>query len=77
MAKLYFVKVTNIAAGPWDQNRPRPAWQTKKATQKLSYYRSRVAVRKPISTKLGMWIEDVRTIFSVSNYFRIQPLILG
>jgi len=34
MAKLYFVKVPNIAAGLRDQNKPRPAWQTKK-TKKL------------------------------------------
>jgi len=35
-------------------------------------------VRKPISTKLGEWIEDVRIglpFFSVDNYFGIRPLV--
>jgi len=62
MAKLYFVKVTSVAADLRDQNRPRQAWQTQVKHKKL-YFRSRVTVRKPISTKLGMCIEDVRTNF--------------
>jgi len=50
--------------------------QTKKK-HKNSYFRSRVAARKPISTKRGMWIKDVRAIFSVDNCFGIRPLVFG
>jgi len=75
MAKLYFVKVPNIAAALRYQNRPRPNTD-KQETQKLSYFRSRVAVHKPISTKLNMCIEDVRVIF-LDNCIVIRLLVFG
>jgi len=34
-------------------------------------------VHKPISTKLSMWIEDVRAIFPIDNCFEIWPLLFG
>jgi len=77
MAKLYFVKMPNIAASLQDKNRPRPAWQTNKKEHKNSYFRSHSAKHNPISIKLGMWIEDVCTISSIGNCFEIRPLIFG
>jgi len=57
MAKLYFVKMPNIATGLRYQNghaqRDRQT-NKQKRNAKLSYFRFRVAVRKPISTKLIM-----------------------
>jgi len=70
MVKQYFIKVPNIAAALLDQNRLHPA-------HKNSDFRSCVAVHKPISTKLGTWIEDVRTFFAVDNCFGIRLLVLG
>jgi len=47
-----------------------------KRTQKpTSYFRCRVAVRKPISAKLGLRIEDVCAIFLVDNCFGVRPLV--
>jgi len=67
MAKLHIVKLPNIAAGLQDQNMLRRCYaqrdkQTKKE-HKNSYFRFRIARCKAISTKLGMWIEDLRAIF--------------
>ena len=53
------------------------AWQTKKQTKKLLFFRSPVAVRLSIFTKLCMQIEDVNTIFATDNYFWIWSLVFA
>jgi len=46
-------------------------------TKKLLFFRSPVAVRSSISTKLCMQIEDVSTIFATDNYFWIRSVVFA
>ena len=47
----------------------------KKNKQKTPIFSSLAAVRRQIATKLGMWIERVRTIFGPTLTFCVRPVV--
>jgi len=68
--------------GDGTKNRQKSNFNTGiSAGNKKKFFRSSVAVRLSISTKLCMRIEDVSTIFATDNYFWIQflyqPTLVG